>query len=246
MKSKIIASVDSPEIKKVMNQFEAGIPSGLELLHNKRNKVALINSNGHRWVYKQFSSALKNKLIYAIFSSKAKRSFYHSLRLESLGIATPRPLAYSEKRNLLHLLIHSAYLCEYEEAISLEEYLRDAKDDRWESFALFVAELHEKGILHKDLNSTNVRVHLSDSSVRFSLIDNNRMAFFEPGKMPLKRALENLTRFSYLTSGFKAFLKTYIAQRNLPDNTYSQALEIKRRHDSHTEKRKSRKKFNLL
>lgn len=207
--------------------------------------MAIINIGQQKTVYKQFSSALKNKLIYAIFSTKARRSYEHSLELRKRGINTPRPLAYSEKRNILHLLINSGYLCEYDEAMDLADYLSEDSDGdagRWNNFARFAAELHDKGILHKDLNATNVRVKLTAGKPEFSLIDNNRMRFYAPGTMPLETALENLTRFSYLTPGFRTFLAHYVELRNLGPDTYELGMEIKRKHDAHVEKRRARKR----
>lgn len=98
-----------------------------------------------------------------------------------------------------------------------------------DEFARFTALLHSKGILHHDLNATNVRVTVKDTKVTFSLIDINRMKFASKAvSFSLQEKLENLTRFSNFDTSYRHFITTYIKYSNLPTEIIKTALEIKR------------------
>lgn len=214
-----------------------------EVIHEGRNRITRLDTPSGPVAVKYFSRSLKNRLIYAIFSSKAERSFLHALELKRRGISTPRPLAYAERRGPLHTLDDSLYICEYEEATDLRDYL-EAAPDAWRNFARFTALLHSKGIVHRDLNNTNVRVRTgADGTPLFSLIDLNRIKFKAEGEEVTGReAYANLVRFSYLTPGFHEFAREYTRLRGLPESVYHEIIRIKEAHERRTSRKKARKK----
>ena len=59
----------------------------------------------------------------------------------------------------------------------------------------WLAEMHEKGILHQDLNVGNILYQVQqDGSITFQLIDNNRMKF--RSKLSVEERLKEISRLS--------------------------------------------------
>jgi aminoglycoside phosphotransferase (APT) family kinase protein len=59
----------------------------------------------------------------------------------------------------------------------------------------FLVELHRKGILHGDLNLTNILYRPSDNGYHFSLIDNNRSTFVAHPSQEV--CLKNMVRLTH-------------------------------------------------
>ncbi len=124
------------------------------------------------------------------------------------------------------------------------------------AFARFAADLHKRGILHHDLNSTNTLYHeRADGSYSFAVIDINRMAFSAPatqtiddqqGGTPqyrfsfsLAERIENLTRFTGRIDLFEHVARQYALCLGLdPDAFAARAVAQKKRHDRRWVRRK--------
>lgn len=231
--SKVIAYGISSEWKQIARDILMGhLPENAVEIYSGRNRIIRAVINGTPVAIKFFSRSLKNKLIYSVFASKAKRSYLYGREILNRGIHTPQPLAYAERRGVLNTLQDSIYICRFEEATDLRQYLQTG-EQAWIQFARFAATLHDKGILHRDLNSTNVRVNiLPDGKTRFSLIDLNRMRLLPDAKIiSRKDSGKNLVRFSYLTPEFNSFAKEYSrARKNLAIDPIS-IINAKRHHE---------------
>lgn len=219
-------------------------PDGCTEIYSGRNRIVKCEFKGKTIAVKFFSRTLKNRLIYSIFSSKARRSYLYALELKKRGIHTPDPLAFAERRGNFHTLQDSVYICEFEEATELRDYL-ETGEDAWKAFACFAATLHENGILHRDLNNTNVRLRLnSDGSPDFSLIDLNRIKFLSIGTgADGEEAYRNLTRFSSLTPQFRVFAAEYARARNLPTSETDHIIKVKKEDNIRVDRKHRRKKF---
>lgn len=212
------------------------------LLHSGRNKIWRRNVGGQEIAVKMYGNSFIKSIIYIARKTKARRAFENAAELVARGIHTPRPLAFSETRDCFNRLTGSQYISEYEKSAPLEKYLGDG--DVMDEFARFAATLHDKGILHHDFNSTNIRVINCNGRPTFSLIDINRMKFLPEGTVPsLHDRFENLTRFSGLDQGFMQFIKSYIGYSRLPADSIDMALLIKKAHDRKWDKQHRRKDF---
>lgn len=78
---------------------------------------------------------------------------------------------------------------------------------------LFIADLHKKGILQKDLSPGNILFRIKDGQIYFSLIDINRMKFMQ--NIPIKTRYKNFKRLSENKE-----IITYMAQE------YAQACSL--------------------
>ena len=107
-----------------------------------------------------------------------------------------------------------------------------------------MATLHERGIIHNDLNNGNIRWRQADDAYLFELIDLNRMKFYPEGTQPPRQeCLQNLTLFCDLTPQFRFFLLCYMAERHWPSGVIDEALRIKRKHDSHWKRKQALKRI---
>lgn len=235
MKEKVVIS---PELSNSTNMDLMSIierEPGTGYIFEGRNRLWSDNVEGRRVAVKKFKDSWKNRVIYSLRSSKAKRSYLHACVLKERGFDTPQPVAYGETRGPLHLLYGCWYISEYEQSIPLKEAFKE-RPEIITDFARFTARLHEAGICHGDLNITNVRIKYDDAgSPQFSLIDLNRMKVNPKiAAMSLHQCLEDVCRFSdTFDQTFLDFIPVYLEERGLSDH-YDEAIRVKKHHIART------------
>lgn len=216
----------------------------------KKFNIAIDNLNYQDVIVKKFKKPdIFKSIVYGFFRrSKAYRAFYNSLELTKRSIETPAPIAYLEEYKFGFL--KSAYYVsfpDFKKPIEIElEKSEGFNKEIAKAFACFVGELHEKGILHKDLNNTNVLwENLGHNKFHFSLIDTNRMSFFDDNEIPIDSCLKNLCNFTGNLDLHKFVLENYIKYRNLsnPSLILEKAISIKRMHDISNYRLKKRKRI---
>lgn len=183
------------------------------------------------------------RLVYSFFRpTKAARAFRNAAELSRRGISTPCGIAYIEQKKY-GIFTYGYFITSYNGAPPIAERLNDLPEfDRRlaADFAAFTAALHEKGILHHDLNSTNVRYHPCNDKYDFSVIDINRMKIYPAGTLPDRAAcMENLTRFTGRMDLFEYVARCYIRARSWEENELDRMLRVKRTHDRRWKRRKA-------
>lgn len=182
----------------------------------------------------------------ALFSqTKAEKAYRNGMELIRRGFLTPEPVACLEIMGTV--FIKEDYLVTLNtdwrpiaDALERPDWNKSLASD----FGRFAARLHQHGILHNDLNKTNV---LYNVGTDFQLIDNNRMRFLPPVSKPADKAqappqkyqmpsdkacMENLTRFTGNLALFSFVAEAYARARGLDADLWSRrALRQKRRHD---------------
>ena len=158
-----------------------------------------------------------NRLIYSlgIRMPKGERAFEYPMVLERKGIATPTAIALLEQRNALGLLGYTYLVtlqCDY--GHTLYE-MGNAQSGSYEKLAKalahFAAEMHDRGILHKDFTPGNVLWKQDDEGFHFMIVDINRMKF---GTISVKEGLYNLRKFW----GPKEFIRILVSEYALVRN----------------------------
>lgn len=189
-------------------------PEEGEVLRDLRNTIKRFRVEGVDVVVKRFGTiTLFNRFLYAsLRKSKARRGYEHAERLRSLGIGTPRAVAYMEMHRhgqlsdsyLITLCSEGQPLTRALEALPAPEACRVV-----DAFVLFLTGLHACGVLHDDLNSENILFHREQGEYRFELIDINRMRF----KHCLSRRdrLCNLRRLTPLAPAYLRIVEHYSA-----------------------------------
>lgn len=185
------------------------------------------------------------RVLYSFRSTKARRSYENAVTLLSRGIDTPMPVAYTESRSATGVLQDCRYVCAYVPSKSLDDFFDTAGERFISDFASFMARLHEAGIRHDDLNSTNIRViPQADGSYAFSLIDLNRMKIYPEGTpVPQDECFRNFVRFSSLTPAFRRFVAIYLEERGLDPALAGRAIAVKEADNRRVDRKKRIKRL---
>ena len=223
-----------------------------ELLYRARNQIRLFDVDGRKLVVKRFKrNGIVKAMVYTLFrKNKARRSYENAGLLRQRGFTTPHEVAYIEQRTA-GLVTQVYYVCAYTDAQPIRPRLIEQEpfDERLATdYARYVASLHEAGVLHRDLNPTNVlfsitqhhptpTTHHPTPTTTFELIDINRMEFFD-GAVPKAACMENLTLFYWLTPAYRYILNEYARQRGWSEDDVAEAIRVKQRHDRRWIRRK--------
>lgn len=210
---------------------------GGETVYNKRNVIKIFDFNGQKVVVKRFKklNALQ-RVVYSFFRpSKAERAYRNAIELQKREVATPEALAYVEEWSG-GTMVYGYYISAADFSAPIDDLLNheDGSFDMVlaECFGLFVANLHKKGVLHHDLNCTNVLFQPTENArYSFSLIDINRMQF-SAGRPSDANCYENLTRYTGNLELFRYVAEVYAKDKggDVPQ-TVADMMEVKRRHD---------------
>ncbi|MDD6378241.1 MAG: lipopolysaccharide kinase InaA family protein [Prevotella sp.] len=213
-----------------------------ELIYSGRNEIRRFHVGDKTVVVKRFGRMdIIKKIIYTFFrKNKAIRSYRNSMELLRRDVETPLPIAYVETRRC-GLLDQLYYVSAETKARDLESEVMDKKTFDHailSAYGSFVASLHRRGILHRDLNRTNALFYKDgEGKYHFELIDVNRMTFYDC-HVPKKECMENLTLFGPLTPIYKEILKCYAMAEKWTTEDIQQAIDIKKRHDARWRLRK--------
>ncbi len=180
-----------------------------ELLHKGRNTVKQYEVDGIQLVVKRFKHPnLIQQIVYTFFKrSKTARAYDFAALLRQNGIDTPHEVAYIETTS--HGLFSTGYFislqCSYA-PVSKQIYIVNGQavtpthtsefdHHLADNLAAFFVELHSKGILHGDLNLSNILCYQKeDHNYHFCVIDTNRSQFKKPTQ---DECLENLKRITH-------------------------------------------------
>lgn len=188
------------------------------VLHDGRNSIKLYEVGEEKIVVKRFGRlSLLNRIIYGrLRKSKARRAFEYAAKLKNLGIETPEEVAYIENRHN-GLMCESYYICLYTDynSMLLFFYKRTLSAVEFEgitplldALAAFLFKVHEAGVIHNDLNYTNILYKRTDTgSYRFTLIDINRMEFCK--HLTLEQRMHNLRRLNVSIPAHLYILQKY-------------------------------------
>lgn len=241
----VMAKVIEKQIEHGVNepQFPEARPE--RILHMGRNRVWIDYIDGEKVVIKQFSQGLFRSFLNLFRRDKAVLSKRNAEELIRRGFSTPEPVAAIIQRRRIGTVKHSYYISRFDsESVSLAEAIDSYGEVAIEAFAEFVSKLHQAGILHKDLNNTNVRVRDNKGVLSFGLIDLNRMKFCSQGTpVGIKESFDNITRFCCFDDTFYKFIDYYFDARGLDRALRSDALRAKGCHDAAFDRKKEFKKI---
>jgi serine/threonine protein kinase len=145
------------------------------------------------------------------------RAYYHAFRLNRLGISTPEPIAAIDVRRY-GFLTQSFYVYAYSEYNDIKELLDRYPDEQIEplldALTDFILRIHDKGVLHNDLNILNILYRdCGSGKYDFQLIDINRMSFYP--KLTERQRLANLRHFNCKPAVLMYILERYAAAMNI-------------------------------
>lgn len=170
-----------------------------EEIYNKRNIIKVMTlPDGQRVNVKRYHRpAGPNLLVYSwgIRKPKCERAFDYPRILLENGIDTPEPIACIEERNGIGLLGYSYFISAQRDNKHTMYEMANAGKEEYEpmakAIATFAADMHDKGILHKDFTPGNILWSHDSDGYHFLLVDINRMFF---GNVTIERGLANMCR----------------------------------------------------
>ena len=128
------------------------------------------------------------RLSYLFSLSKGQRHWNNATEMGRRGIPTPKPLAFFERHDFSGVR-ENYYLCEFTpEAFSTRDvftafkqgadsYRGIAKHAWIETVAQFVAMMHQRGMIHRDLSSGNLLITMQAGKPDIQVIDIGRAVF---------------------------------------------------------------------
>lgn len=212
-----------------LNEFVNSIRSDFHnlshcrLLHDGRNKVKYVEILGEKLVVKSYERvSFVNRLLYGrLRQSKAVRAFRYAERLIELGIDTPRPVAAVDvyEGGVLRQSFFVSEYSDYQSAEVVNSYppMGENLHPLMDALAKFIFDLHNVGVLHRDLNITNILYRKSEKGeYLFQLIDINRMDFKR--RISRRKRIKNMRRLSCSPAAYAYILERY-AELLLPNES---------------------------
>lgn len=214
----------------LLNDFVNTLPYAFDslptatTLHEGRNVIKRVCVEDFDLVIKCYSSlSLVNRLVYGrLRRSKSMRAYDNALRLLSLGVATPEPVAAIDTYQN-GMLRGSYFISAYSDYCSMggwNEVGEAQKIALLDDLAHFIAHIHQLGVQHNDLNVANVRCRESAQGYEFELIDNNRMCFHSRPLSERER-LDDLRHFSCGTAPYVYVLDRYAQIVGIDSNLFA-------------------------
>ncbi len=190
------------------------------VLFDGRNCIKMFEVDGIKLAVKRFGRlSLPNRIIYGrLRKSKARRAYEYAEKLNKLGINSPEEVAYIElrKKGLMHQSYFVSLYTDYSSMLpffykrTLSAIEFSGIEPLLDALAQFLYKMHEAGVLHNDLNYTNILYKCPDSSngnFDFTVIDANRMEFHN--SLSLEKRMHNLRRLNVSIPAHLYILQKY-------------------------------------
>lgn len=216
---KIVINQKYSSLKSFVENLPTIFSSEGELIYKERNILKCYTVDGYNIVVKQYKKPhFINRIAYTFFRpTKAKRSYQYALKLLELGIETPAPIAYIEEFKC-GLLTYSYLFSIYEKDFSIIRDLMDGiqvEDELLNALALYIANLHQNGVLHLDISPGNLLYKKEENEIHFTAIDINRMQF--PKVITTEMRYKNFNRLSENDEVLTKISKYYASATNLDE-----------------------------
>ena len=213
-----------PESEKWLSALPAQVAKlpDSQLIQAGRNRVYWIEHNGQKFVVKHFfNSGPWKKIVYRIWSGKARRSFDNSLALIQAGLKSPQPVAWREDWNGLFLKESFYVSAHLDVAYSARAIRQKNTGIDWTphvaTIARAMARMHEAGLLHRDLTAGNfLFVGPNPEQWELHIIDTNRMSF---GPIDMRKGIQSLLQPKIEAEHLEAYVTTYAEARNFNPDT---------------------------
>ena len=196
---KFIVNPMCGELAKFVEELPRRFDAEGQTVYEGRNTVKLFDAGGRTLVVKRYKRPFIHQRIDYTFirKSKARRAYDYGLRILECGIDTPQPIACVEEHKF-GLFRTGYFVSSYCGDPDLRVLRENPQPDLIEAFAHFVVEMHEKGVLHGDLNLSNI-LYREDKSAphnyHFTIIDTNRSHFVSDPSQ--RQCLRNMMRISH-------------------------------------------------
>ncbi|MFI3259856.1 MAG: lipopolysaccharide kinase InaA family protein [Rikenellaceae bacterium] len=228
---KIVINPKFASLTEFVENLPREFEKGGHTIYKIRNEIKYFDVDGVLVNVKRFCvpRIFFNRLAYKLIrKSKAQRAYEYALKLLSLDIDTPAPIAY--------IIEGGPFLLGYSYFVSIQvphthsvEELRDTPiiDERVESLlrhiGRYTATLHTKGICHNDYGHGNILYQMVDGAPQFCLVDINRMYF---GEVSFERGCNNFSKMEGTPETFDIIARSYAEARGFdPEKTSRKIID---------------------
>ena len=218
------------------SNFLHALPSSFEdigrEIHRGRNVLKIIDAEGlgldvEQIVVKRFHGLFWfQKILHSFFCKpKGRKAYDNTKELERRGFRPAHELALVE---VWHhgLYQYAFFVAEMVQGERLTALIRRLKNEGQQTaitqivkqYATLVKNLHEHGVLYRDLNGGNVICRKDESNGQwyFSLVDTNRAVFYDADRsLDLKTATKDLILMKPELGTNELFQEEYLRQRGL-------------------------------
>ncbi|WP_428048646.1 lipopolysaccharide kinase InaA family protein [Candidatus Avelusimicrobium caledoniensis] len=183
--------------------------NGGEIIHNARNQIRVFDVNNHKINVKKFCiPPIVNRILYSLGwrTPKAVSTYKNAQEILKRGFHTPAPYGYRIERK--GGLINFSYFVS--EQVENMRPVRDTQNDPAliNALAKYTADMHAKGLWHKDFTPGNILYRVENGKHIFSLVDINRFKFFD-GPVPKNIIKQNLIQPFYDDKNLRTFVEEY-------------------------------------
>ena len=220
------------------------------VVYEGRNSIRNFILQGMPVTVKRFKRVnFVQQIVYTFFkSTKAERAYRYAALFRERGICTPQEIAYVEDYE--HGLFVTGYFvsatCPDSPAFPTLVGEKDFSRQLAEDLTDLVVRMHERGIVHSDLNLGNFLYRKDEKSGRYSftVIDTNRSKFYD-GAPPKTVCMKNLSTLTHRRDLFEYMIAEYAKKRSWPvKETIGEATRyLERLEAKHERKRKIKKLF---
>ena len=193
-------------------------------LRNQRNRVwnvQIQGESGQQTVKLNRARGIK-RVSYHFRDSKGKRHWNNACEMLRRGVNTPEPLAFFERERrtgvqdnyYVSCFIAGSFSCRdvFAAFKQGESSFRGRSRQEWlEALAGFVANMHRRGVVHRDLSAGNILVTDDNAELEFYLIDIGRAHVSAPGKRKWREHMSDLKRicFKMTPQDREVFMRAY-------------------------------------
>lgn len=219
---KVANDWDSPQFRMFLINLEEHLGQG-QAIHDYRNVLVRIEQDKALGIKNEIV-AKKFKLVrsydhfrFLFLPSKAFRSLEIALALLQNGLKTPRPIAIIEDRGRFNRLVNCYYLTEFLECdYSLSQVVNGIDDKLKKKIIIEAAQnfclMHNAGIIHNDLHTSNILIKNLETQIELYYIDLNRAR--KKKVLSLSARAKDLGRLALKQQDQSIFFRSYDPQTN--------------------------------
>lgn len=243
---KIVINKEYCNIKEWVEQLPENFDKLGEVVYQARNTLKKMQlPNGEEVVVKKFAVPIFiNRIAYQFFRKcKARRAYENAELLLAKGIDTPKPVFYIAIKKC-GLFYQGYFGCINNPTPNIMREFVDyvnGGEDILKQFAVFSKMVHDKKVLHIDYSPGNIIYEkLNDGTVKFSLLDLNRMQFDK--ELSRKERLFNFRRMFRSKESLAILVEEYARLCGWnPDDAIAEATEYSNQFWERTDKRIEKK-----
>lgn len=225
--------VIAPEYRPLASQLHAllcqATPQG-EVLRDARNLIVRTRIGDNDLVVKRYGRPyFFNRIVYTLFrKSKPERAYLNAQRLLAMGYSTPSAVAYST-HSRHGLYDYGTFICPYCPHPTVASVIDDPDalpKELLDALAAYTARMHQDGIYFYDYNLGNILYDCTDGTYRFTLIDCNRINFYDK-PISFRKCVSVLYCLNFSPEQYIYFMCKYAHYRNVNWKIVSGAVLLK-------------------